>query len=377
VAAALGGPFAPVPAFIAPPLRFLALTAGLLALTPLGCLLPAAAWATAPTYGYEFVASYPHDSVAFTQGLIVKDGFFYEGTGLYGFSSLRKVVIETGDVIKQLDLDADYFGEGITALRDTLYQLTWTNHVAFAYTEEDSFERIASFVYPWQGWGLTHDGTHLLASDGSPTVRFLDPRTLVSVASITVHDGADVVADLNELEYIEGRLFANIWYADNVAVIDPGTGLVEAWLDLGGLRDSVAYDPNADVLNGIAFDAATRRFFVTGKRWPEVFEILVPMLQGSVDDSTASAPASGLHLICSPHPFGGRGILTFDVPVTGPVSLSLFDAAGRLVRLLLEDTRPAGTHSLTLESGGLAAGIYFVRLSSAGETRTRALRIIE
>lgn len=353
---------------------FLAAGAVMVAATVLAATAAPTRAAAAPVYGYEFIARYPHDDEAFTQGLIVEEGFFYEGTGLYGESSLRKVELQTGSVVKRIDLASNLFGEGVTALRDTLYQLTYQNHQAFKYVETDSFERIATFSYPWEGWGLTHDGTRLIASDGSSTLRFLDPQTMGMISSVPVHDGPQAVVYLNELEYIGGRVYANIWYSDRIAVIDPASGAVEAWLDLGGLRDSVAYDPGANVLNGIAYEPVQGRLFVTGKWWPEVFEITVPTLPADVNDPVS--PAAWLELNCLPNPCRDRTTLVFRSPAEGRVTLAVFDASGRLLRTLVEGPLKAGRHAFAFDASRLRTGIYFVRLTTDEATRTEALRIV-
>jgi glutamine cyclotransferase len=350
---------------------------GFLVLAAALCLGAVTVHATAPVYEYEVIASYPHDVDAFTQGLIVTGGFFYEGTGLYGESCLRKVEVETGDILKQIDLASAYFGEGVTALRDTIYQLTWVEHTAFSYVETDSFELIETSPYTWDGWGLTHDGTHLIASDGSSLLRFLDPRTLQQAYRIRVFDDGVAIDELNELEYIDGKVYANVWYSDRIAVIDPTTGFVDAWLDLGGLRDSVDYYPGANVLNGIAFEPAGGRLFVTGKYWPKVFEIDVPTLHGGILDEIADGTADGPPALrCLPNPCSGRAFLAFAVPAEGPVSLRLFDSGGRLVRTLVDDRRAAGAHAVRLDAGGLPAGTYFVRLAAGETTRTGTVRLI-
>lgn len=238
----------------------------------------AAPVAAAPVYGYVVEQIYSHDPGAFTQGLIYADGVLYEGTGLYGESSLRKVELETGTVLKKHDLPAQYFGEGITALQDTLFQLTWTNHVAFTFVERDTFALIEEFPYPWDGWGLTHDGTNLIASDGSSTLRFLDPHTREELSQIQVLDEGTPVQFLNELEYVQGRIYSNVLGRDRIAVIDPASGSVQAWLEMGGLRDSLDAGGNPGSFNGIAFDAENVRLFVTGKRWPSLFAVDVPTL---------------------------------------------------------------------------------------------------
>ncbi len=222
-------------------------------------------------YGYEVVRSYPHDRGAFTQGLIVRDGMFYEGTGMNGQSGVRKVRIETGEVLQNKPLDAEYFGEGITELNGSIFQLTWKTEVGFVY-DAKSLERTRTWTYKGEGWGLTHDGTRLVMSDGSAVLRFIDAATLSEVSRVTVRDGATPILNLNELEYIKGEIYANVWQTDRIVRIDPRTGRVTGWIDLTGIlppRERV----NADVLNGIAYDASTDRLFVTGKWWPRVFEI--------------------------------------------------------------------------------------------------------
>lgn len=226
-------------------------------------------------YDYEVVASYPHDPEAFTQGLQFVDGVLYEGTGLLGVSSLRRVDLETGEVEQQIDLTDQYFGEGITVIDDRIYQLTWQSNVAFLY-DRDDFALLEEFSYPTEGWGLTFDGEELIMSDGSPTLVRREPETFEEVGRIEVHDGNDPVNMLNELEYIDGAVWANIWQTDEIIIVDPATGQVTAWVDLSGLLPSEAQD-DADVLNGIAYDEENERIFVTGKFWPTLFEIeLVP-----------------------------------------------------------------------------------------------------
>jgi glutamine cyclotransferase len=226
---------------------------------------------TAPVTGYTIVKIYPHDPGAFTQGLVFLDGIFYEGTGLNGKSSIRKVKPETGEVLQIQKIDDRYFGEGIAVVGDRLIQLTWQSGVGFVYNK-NTFQRQRTFSYEGEGWGLTYDGTRLIMSDGTPTLRFLDPETLKETGRLEVKDGRLPVDDINELEMVKGELFANIWSTDRIARINPKTGQVTGWIDLAGIldpRDRV----NVDVLNGIAYDAAGDRLFVTGKQWPKLFEI--------------------------------------------------------------------------------------------------------
>jgi glutaminyl-peptide cyclotransferase len=224
-------------------------------------------------YGYRVVNSYPHDSRAYTQGLVFRDGFLYESTGLHGRSTLRKVRIETGEVLQEHRLDAKYFGEGLVDWGGRLIQLTWQSNVGFVY-DLQTFKPVRTFSYPGEGWGITHDGRRLIMSDGQPAgqLRFLDPDTLRETGRITVRDNGVAVRDLNELEFVRGEVFANVYQTDRIARIDPTAGRVVGWIDLTGLL-SPAEHRGADVLNGIAYDAAGNRLFVTGKEWPRLFEI--------------------------------------------------------------------------------------------------------
>jgi glutamine cyclotransferase len=229
-----------------------------------------------PHYGYQVVHVFPHDRAAYTQGLEYHDGFLYEGTGLNGRSSLRKVRLETGEVLQKVDLAPEYFGEGITVLGDRIVQLTWRAETGFVYTRND-FHLLSRFSYSGEGWGLTHDARDVYMSDGSTEIRVLDPLTLAERRRIRVHDGAKPVEALNELEVVEGEIFANVWQTDRIARISPRDGRVTGWIDLAGLLGPMYRAESVDVLNGIAYDAARKRLFVTGKLWPSVFEIrLVP-----------------------------------------------------------------------------------------------------
>ena len=227
----------------------------------------------APVAGYRVVHVFPHDSEAFTQGLVYLDGLFYEGTGLNGRSTIRKVKIETGQVMQLHKLDSQYFGEGIAILNDTLFQLTWQSGIAFLY-DRTTFTRTGTFSYTGEGWGLTHDGRRLIMSDGTATLRFIDPASHKEISRLAVRDGGKPVLNLNELEYIKGEVFANVWQTDRIARISPKTGEVTGWIDLKGLLPASEQAPDA-VLNGIAYDAAGDRLFVTGKLWPKVFEIRI------------------------------------------------------------------------------------------------------
>jgi glutamine cyclotransferase len=243
------------------------------ALIVVGLVLAAAGWANAAD-GYRVVNTYPHDPHAFTQGLVFVDGHLYESTGLNGRSSLRMVDLKTGQAQQKFNLPQQYFGEGLAPWGSTLVQLTWQNHVAFVY-DRFSFRQLRTIPCPWEGWGLTEDGKSLIFSDGSSTLRFLSPDTFKERREITVKDHGKPVDKLNELEYIHGEIYANIWYEDRIARISPSTGAVLGWIDLSGLLTPAEHaDPDA-VLNGIAYDAAHDRLFVTGKLWPKLFEIKV------------------------------------------------------------------------------------------------------
>lgn len=227
-------------------------------------------------YTFAIVSAYPHDTTAFTQGLAYRDGFVYEGTGREGQSSLRKVRLETGEIIQQVNLDPDLFGEGITLLNDKVIQLTWKSEIGFVY-DLSGFHLLRRFSYSGEGWGLATDGRELFMSDGTSEIRVLDRETFQEKRRIRVHDGSTPVNQLNELEFVEGQIFANVWHSNRVARISPQTGDVVGWIDLTGLLSPMyRLEPEA-VLNGIAYDPVRKRLFVTGKLWPRVFEIrLIP-----------------------------------------------------------------------------------------------------
>jgi glutamine cyclotransferase len=220
---------------------------------------------------YRVVHVYPHDPQAFTQGLVFLDGYLYEGTGLNGRSTIRKVRLDTGEVLQVQKLESQYFGEGIAVKGDTLYELTWQSEIGFLY-DRTTFTRKGTFSYHGEGWGLTHDGQRLIMSDGSAFLRFLDPATQKELSRIEVKDAGLPVGNLNELEYVKGEVLANVWQTQRIARISPKTGRVTGWIDLEGLMTAREYQA-ADVLNGIAYDAAGDRLFVTGKLWPKLFEI--------------------------------------------------------------------------------------------------------
>jgi glutamine cyclotransferase len=217
------------------------------------------------------VAAYPHDPNAFTQGLVVYAGKLLESTGQYGSSSLRRVDIQTGRVEQLLPLDATYFGEGIAVLNDRVYQLTWQNGIGFVH-DARTFAAERTVRYTGEGWGLTTDGTHLILSDGTSALRFLDPQSFSVVRRLTVTDAEIPVVQINELELVEGEIWANIWHSDRIARIAPDTGEVVGWIDLSALYPSTERPAEA-VLNGIAYDPAEQRLFVTGKNWPQLFEL--------------------------------------------------------------------------------------------------------
>jgi glutamine cyclotransferase len=229
-----------------------------------------------PEFTFKVVNKFPHDPDAFTQGLAYRDGFLYEGTGLKGRSSLRKVRLETGEVIQRTDLAPEFFGEGITLFKNEIVQLTWQSQTGFVYNLSD-FRLLRQFSYPGEGWGLATDNRELFMSDGTSEIRVLDPQTLKEKRRFTVHDGSTHVNELNELEFVEGELFANIWQTDRIVRISPQTGEVLGWIDLKGLLSPVYRLESGAVLNGIAYDPNRKRLFVTGKLWPNIFEIqLVP-----------------------------------------------------------------------------------------------------
>jgi glutamine cyclotransferase len=229
-----------------------------------------------PTYGYEVLRIHPHDREAFTQGLVFEDGFLFEGTGLRGRSSLRRVELETGTVLQYQALADHYFGEGIAIFGERIVQLTWQSQTGIVY-DKASFAPVRTFSYTGEGWGLTHDGQRLIMSDGSASLRFLDPHTFQETGRLDVYDDSGPVYRLNELEYVGDQVLANVWQTNRIARIDLETGQVIAYIDLSGLLQPEDYSSPVDVLNGIAYDQEGDRLFVTGKLWPKLFEIrLVP-----------------------------------------------------------------------------------------------------
>lgn len=232
---------------------------------------------TTPWFTYTVVESYPHDPSAFTQGLVFHGGFIYEGTGLNGRSSLREVDIDTGGVLRIHNLSSAYFGEGIALHQGKIYQVTYRSRIGFVYDLE-TFETVDTFEIATEGWGLTHDGSSLIMSDGTSTLRFIDFDNFEEKRTVEVRDGGVPVTKINELEYVDGEVYANIWKTDLIARIDPGSGRVTGWLDLAGLKDCLPEGSSFDVLNGIAYDSEGDHLFVTGKLWPRLFEIeITPM----------------------------------------------------------------------------------------------------
>ncbi len=220
-------------------------------------------------YGYKVVKSFTHDPGAFTQGLEYRDGVLIEGTGLKGQSSLRRVKLETGQVLQKVDVPGQYFGEGITVLKDRILQLTWQSGVGFIY-DRKTFKQIGQFKYPGEGWGLTNDGKQVFMSDGTSEIRVWDPVTLREVRRITVRNGKNPIDQINEIEFVDGEIYANVWQTDYILRISPATGQLLGIIDMRGLLDS---SQGADVLNGIAYDAVGKRLFVTGKLWPKIYQV--------------------------------------------------------------------------------------------------------
>jgi glutamine cyclotransferase len=225
-----------------------------------------------PVFGYRVVNTYPHDPRAYTQGLVYYDGFLFESTGRKGRSTLRKVRLETGEVIQQHPLDGKYFAEGLTVWGNSLIQLTWRSGIGFV-CDLRTFRTERQFSYAGEGWGLTHDRENLIMSDGSSTLRFLDPVRLREIRCLAVEDRGTPVENLNELQFVHNEVFANVWHTDRIARIDPQSGHVIGWIDLSGLLPASDRTSTEAVLNGIAYDTAGDRLFVTGKLWPKLFEI--------------------------------------------------------------------------------------------------------
>ncbi len=234
-----------------------------------------------PVYTYEVVNSWAHDTSAFTEGLLYHDGFLYESTGLEGVSTLRKVEIETGRVVQKINLPPEIFGEGLALFGGKLYQLSWQNQKGFVY-DLKSFKLLRTFTIYGEGWGMTSDSTRLYMGDGSEFLRLLDPDSLRVEKTVGVYDGNRPIKEINELEWVKGEIFANVWKTDMIVRIDPATGKLLGVIDLRGILPAQDRTPQIDVLNGIAYDPATDRLWVTGKKWPRLFEIRLKPASRSV-----------------------------------------------------------------------------------------------
>ena len=232
--------------------------------------VPQVAQPSVPVLSVKVLKTYPHDLKAFTQGFEYFGGFLYESTGQTGQSSVRKVDLETGEVLQKADLSSQYFGEGLTIFHGKIYQLTWLTKTGFVY-DLRTFRKLREFHYDGEGWGLTHDGSNLILSDGTNHLRYLDPETFQVVRTLEVYAGKEAVPNLNELEFIGNEIYANIWHSNRIARIDARSGLVRSWIDFSSLASQEQKSPEA-VLNGIAFDSVRHRFFITGKNWSRVFE---------------------------------------------------------------------------------------------------------
>jgi len=267
---------------------------GLLALTGVffiyhySNLEPSANSNVIPVYTYKVVNTYPHDRSAFTEGLVFEDGVLYEGTGLRGYSNLRRVKLETGEILQICELPPQFFGEGVTLYGNKIIQLTWQSHIGFVY-DKYSFKLLQEFNYPDEGWGITHNGKHLIMSDGTETLHFLDPETFEEISQIEVSANNIPVTRINELEYIQGEIYANIWQTERIARIDPLTGQVIGWIDLKGILSLKNDSETVDVLNGIAYDLKNSRLFMTGKFWPKLFEIEL-IGQGTAESKGEAKP---------------------------------------------------------------------------------------
>ncbi len=253
-------------------------------------LLAMSAAAQTPQYGYQVVHVYPHDPTSFTEGLEFRAGYLYESTGLKGHSKLRKIQLETGKVLQEIDLDPQYFGEGITIFNQRIFQLTYTTEVGFVY-DQNTFARQRVFNYSGEGWAMTNDGQQIYMSDGTPQIRVWDPGTLQEKRRITVRENGKPVTNVNELEWVRGEIYSNVWQTNRMLRISPADGRVLGWVDLQGLLSQLDRNAEIDVLNGIAYDSLGNRLFVTGKLWPKLFEIkLVPKTSAA---KTPAKPASG------------------------------------------------------------------------------------
>jgi glutaminyl-peptide cyclotransferase len=256
-------------------LRLTLSLAAIMAAPPAGVL-------AAPVSSYEIVAEFPHSTASYTEGFFYRDGLFYEGTGLKGNSAILVIEPETGKVLQRRDLPQQYFGEGIVDWGHEIYEWTWQSHVCFVY-DRFSLRPAGQFTYSGEGWGMTRTAKEIITSDGTATLRFRDPTTFKETRHIEVKEDGHIVEQLNELEYVKGEIYANIWHTDRIARISPRDGHVLGWIDLSGLMPASRRVNDESVLNGIAYDAQHDRFFVTGKQWPTVFEIrIVPAARREV-----------------------------------------------------------------------------------------------
>ncbi|HSY72809.1 MAG TPA: glutaminyl-peptide cyclotransferase [Alloacidobacterium sp.] len=228
----------------------------------------------APVSGYKVIAKYPHSTESYTEGFFYRDGVFYEGTGLKGHSAVLAIQPETGKPIQRLDLPSQYFGEGIVDWGPDIYEWTWQSHLCFVY-DRFSLRLVKQFTYTGEGWGMTRTAKEIITSDGTAILRFRDPATFKETRHIVVKDGAKTIDQLNELEFVKGEIYANIWHSDRIARISPRDGHVIGWIDLSGLLPEAQKANDESVLNGIAYDAQHDRLFVTGKQWPTIFEIKI------------------------------------------------------------------------------------------------------
>ena len=241
----------------------------------IACTIPTEADAEISSLSCQVLEVHPYDTDAYTQGLVWQDGFLYVGTGLYGSSSLRKTDLETGKILQQITLSDNFFGEGITIFEDRIYQLTWKEQTGFVYDLE-TFQLLEIFSYEHEGWGITHDGESLIISDGTSLLRFVNPFTFQEIKQIEVFENEKPVFRINELEYVKGKIYANIWQTDKIAMIDAESGKVNNWLDLAEISNLVKIDNSEiNVLNGIAYNRDKDYFFITGKLWPKVFKIKI------------------------------------------------------------------------------------------------------
>jgi glutaminyl-peptide cyclotransferase len=245
--------------------------------SPTPTATPQPTFTLAPTitpidYSYKIINTYPHDTAAFTEGLIYSGAYIYESTGLNGQSSIRRVDLATGNVLQEYSLPSQYFGEGITIVDNRIIQLTWQSNIGFIY-DKNTLAVTGNFTYPTEGWGLTFNGTQLIMSDGTSNLYFLNSTTFQRIGQVYVHDGTSAVENINELEYVNGDVYANIWHLNKIAIINPENGQVKGWIDLAGL--SAPPQTSDNVLNGIAYDQQNDRLFVTGKQWPNLYQITI------------------------------------------------------------------------------------------------------